>query len=71
MTILILKWSRIIAGYYISKGGEFSCKLGMHGEWMLLRRNDNVVTNWEWCQTYATFTDAKVGANFLNNEGAK
>ena len=61
-------WSKIERGMYQTTDRKFQAKHRCDGGWMLLIRNDDVIGNWDWCQTFNSLNDAKVAASLIVNE---
>ena len=61
-------WHKVYIGTYETSDRRFQARRRDDGGWMLLTRNDDVVGNWDWCQTFTRLTDAKVAASLIDNE---
>jgi len=60
------EWNKVGTGTYETGDRQFQAQRREDdGFWMLLQRNDDVIGNWEWCQTYNLLRDAKAGAKWI------
>lgn len=61
-----MNWNKSGTGTYETSDRQFQVRTNEdRTSWMLLRRNDDTVGNWDWCQSYGLMRDAKEGAQWI------